>query len=64
LTQDDPARALIAPFTLPQDWDPIPGTCSRCHRPALLTETGWHHDGHGCDPRKAGAARFIPDDPM
>lgn len=61
MTQDDPARALHSPFTLAEDWDPIPGTCSRCGGPALLIESGWHHDGRGCDPRRAMAAEFIPD---
>lgn len=61
LTRDDPARALHSPFILPDDWDPIPGTCSRCGNPALLIESGWHHDGRGCDPRRAGRAEFIPD---
>ena len=61
---DDPNRAIHAPFCLPDDWDPIYGTCSRCGNPALLVETGWHHDGKGCDPRKAGTAEFIPDPPQ
>ncbi|MHA6764705.1 hypothetical protein [Streptacidiphilus sp. PAMC 29251] len=61
MTEDDPARALIAPFTLPQDWNPTYGTCSRCGRDAVQTDTGWHHDGRGCDPRRAAAAEFIPD---
>lgn len=58
---DDPLRALFAPFTVPADWAPIFGHCSRCGGDAVLIETGWHHDGRGCDPRKAEAAEFIPD---
>lgn len=60
---DDPMRALVAPFTPAPDWDPIYGSCSRCGADAVLIETGWHHDGVGCDPRKAVAAEFIPDPP-
>lgn len=60
---DDPMRALVAPFMIPADWDPIYGRCSRCGGDAVLIETGWHHDGKGCDPRKAEAAEFIPDAP-
>lgn len=63
MTQDDPRRAVHSPFTPIDQWDPIFGTCSRCGRPAVLIETGWHHDGAGCDPRKAEAAQFIPDPP-
>lgn len=58
---DDPFRALVAPFMPVPDWDPIYGRCSRCGADAVLIETGWHHDGVGCDPRKAVAAQFIPD---
>lgn len=60
---DDRFRHVVAPFTVPDDWDPIYGTCSRCGGPAVLIETGWHHDGHACDPRRAEAAQFIPDEP-
>ena len=60
---DDPMRALVAPFTVPADWDPVYGSCSRCGADAVLIESGWHHDGVGCDPRKAAAAEFIPDLP-
>ena len=58
---DDPMRALVAPFTVPADWAPIFGSCSRCGGDAILIESGWHHDGKGCDPRRAEAAQFIPD---
>lgn len=60
---EDRFRHVVAPFTADPDWDPIYGRCSRCGRPAVLIETGWHHDGKGCDPRKAEAAEFIPDPP-
>ena len=60
---DDPMRALVAPFTPAPDWDPIYGSCSRCGADAVLIETGWHHDGVSCDPRRAEAAQFIPDEP-
>jgi hypothetical protein len=63
LTDDDPMRALVSPFVHPDDFDPIFGRCSRCGGDAILIETGWHHDGKGCDPRKAEAAQFIPDAP-
>lgn len=59
LTQDDPARALHSPFTLPDDWDPIPGTCSRCGRDAWCDEGRWWHDGDACPPTRA--AEFLPD---
>jgi hypothetical protein len=60
---DDPDRALRQPFTLPEDWDPLYGHCSRCKGPALLVEDRWWHDTAGCDPRKAEAAHFILGDP-
>ena len=58
---DDSMRALVAPFTPLPDWDPVYGSCSRCGADAVQVESGWHHDGVGCDPRKASAAKFIPD---
>jgi hypothetical protein len=58
---DDPIRAVREPFTLPDEWDPIPGTCSRCGGPAVLNEDRWWHDGRGCDPSKRAAPHFIPD---
>lgn len=61
MTQDDPARALNAPFTLPAEWDPIPGRCSRCNRPALLSEGRWWHDGPSCTYRYGNTAEFLPD---
>lgn len=61
--RDDLARAFREPFRLPDDWNPIPGRCSRCGNPALLVEDRWWHDASACDPRKAAAAEFIPDPP-
>ena len=64
---DHPQRALDAPFTPPADWDPIPGTCSRCGGRAWLGETRWWHDGPTCRARPTGRitqpvpAEFIPD---
>ncbi len=63
MTDDTPFRALVAPFTVPDDFDPIFGSCSRCGGDAILIESGWHHDGKGCDPHRAEAAQFIPDLP-
>lgn len=57
----DMFRAVREPFSLPDDWNPIFGHCSRCGNPAVLNEDRWWHDGKGCDPRKAGPAEFIPD---
>lgn len=51
-------RALDAPFAL-NDWDPIPGTCSRCGRAAWLGETRWWHDLEPCASRGQGA-EFVP----
>lgn len=62
MTPDDPARALHAPFTLPENFDPIPGHCSRCGGPALCDEGRWWHDGPSC--RANGpVAEFVPDPP-
>ena len=57
---DDPHRALDAPFTLPDDWDPIPGTCTRCGADAWLGEKRWWHNGPACESRGRGA-EFLPD---
>ncbi|MFD0405605.1 hypothetical protein [Kitasatospora sp. NPDC127116] len=59
-------RALDAPFN-PGAWKPIPGTCSRCRRPAWLGELRWWHEGATCRARHTDritapvAAEFIPD---
>lgn len=60
---DDPMRAVRDPFRLAEDWDPLYGHCSKCGNLAVLVEDRWWHDGAGCDPRKAGPAEFILDDP-
>ncbi len=57
---DDPHRALVAPFKIPDDFDPIPGTCSRCGGDAWCDEGRWWHDGPSC--RANGpTAEFLPD---
>lgn len=53
-------RALDAPFALLGDWDPIPGTCSRCGARAWLGETRWWHDGTAC-PSRGRRAEFVPE---
>ncbi|MEV8324524.1 hypothetical protein [Kitasatospora sp. NPDC056731] len=59
-------RAIDAPFSA-GSWDPIPGTCSRCGRPAWLGESHWWHDGPPCRARRTDhitapvTAEFIPD---
>lgn len=53
-------HALDAPFTPFGDWDPIPGTCSRCGQPAWLGERRWWHDGESC-PSRGRPAEFVPD---
>jgi hypothetical protein len=61
LTQhDDPHRALDAPFTPPDEWDTIPGRCSRCGQPAELGETKWWHVGETC-PSRGRPSEFHPD---
>ncbi|MCX4750916.1 hypothetical protein OG455_41280 [Kitasatospora sp. NBC_01287] len=61
MTQHDQAtRALDAPFTPPDDWDPIPGTCTRCGQPAWLGETKWWHNAEPCQSR-GRTADFLPD---
>jgi hypothetical protein len=60
LTQDDPWRAIRAPFQLPADWHPAEGTCSRCHQPAISNDGVWWHDGASC---QLYDARFIPEPP-
>lgn len=58
MTQDDPWRAVRAPFQLPDTWQPDYGTCSRCHQDAVSNDGRWWHDGgHSCNLR----AEFIPD---
>ncbi|MFC1418583.1 hypothetical protein [Streptacidiphilus cavernicola] len=65
MTQDDPKpddawRAIDAPFRPRDDWQPIPGACSRCGERAWLGETRWwHHTGRACPSRRP--AEFIPD---
>jgi len=64
---NEPWRAVDAPFTTPDEWDPIPGTCSRCGRRAFLGETRSWHDGPPCRARRTDKltqpvpAEFIPD---
>jgi hypothetical protein len=57
---DDPWRALDAPFTPDDDWQPVPGTCSRCGQPAYLGISRWWHLGAVC-PSRGRAADFLPD---
>lgn len=52
-------RAIDAPFAL-NDWEPLPGRCSRCGQPAWLGERRWWHDGEPCPSRGRGA-EFLPD---
>lgn len=57
---DDNWRALDAPFTQRAEWQPIPGTCSRCGARAWLGETKWWHtNGRTCPSRRP--AEFLPD---
>jgi hypothetical protein len=56
---EDEWRALDAPFMDPDEWDPIPGHCSRCGQPAYLGIRRWWHLGAVCRPSKP--AKFIPD---
>jgi len=60
ILHDDPHRALDAPFTPPDEWDPIPGTCSRCGAKAELGETKWWHIDQPCQAR-GRTAEFLPD---
>ena len=53
-------HSLDAPFTVLPDWDPIPGTCSRCNGRAWLGESRWWHDGQPC-PARGRIADFLPD---
>lgn len=57
---DEPERALDAPFTVPDDWAPIPGRCSRCGGDAELGETSWWHLDEPC-PARGRVAEFLPD---
>jgi hypothetical protein len=57
---DEPERALDAPFTIPDEWAPIPGRCSRCGGDAELGETKWWHLGGPC-PARGRVAEFLPD---
>jgi hypothetical protein len=60
-------RALDAPFHPGPDWQPIPGTCSRCGQAAALGTRRWWHLGPACRARRADhltaprSAEFIPD---
>ena len=54
----DEWRAVDAPFAL-NDWEPLPGRCSRCGKPAWLGETRWWHDGEPC--RSTRPAEFLSD---
>lgn len=54
-------RALDAPFTPPDEWQPIPGTCTRCGQPAWLGERRWWHDGPPCPAGYRRGAEFQPD---
>jgi hypothetical protein len=60
---DDPWRAVVSPFKIPDDFDPIPGRCSRCQGEAWCDEGKWWHDGLSCAPRYGAVAEFIPDPP-
>ena len=53
-------HALDAPFTPLADWDPTPGTCSRCGQPVWLGEQRWWHKGDPC-PSRGRTAEFLPD---
>lgn len=53
-------HAVDAPFTPLNDWDPIPGHCSRCGGRAWLGQTRWWHDGPVC-PSRGMPAEFLPD---
>lgn len=58
MTEDDPWRAVRAPFRLPATWAPMFGVCSRCGEDAIENDGLWWHDhGTGCGLR----AEFIPD---
>lgn len=54
-------RALDDPFGLDEDWQPIPGTCSRCGQPAALGTRRWWHLDAPC-PARGRTATFIPHD--
>ena len=60
MTQDDPWRAVRAPFQLPDTWAPTEGECSRCHQPAISNNGLWWHDGPSCQRHDT---QFIPDPP-
>lgn len=62
LTDDHPARALHAPFSLPADVHPRFGSCSRCGADAIEISGRWSHDAISCAPRYGVAAEFVPDD--
>jgi hypothetical protein len=53
-------HAIDAPFIPLGDWDPIPGTCSRCGERAWLGETRWWHVLQPC-PSRGRPADFVPD---
>jgi hypothetical protein len=65
--EPDRWRALDAPFADPAEWEPTPGTCSRCGRRAWLGERRWWHDGPTCRARRVDhitapvPAEFVPD---
>jgi hypothetical protein len=66
MTADPQWRALDAPFAPAGEWDPIPGTCSRCGQSAALGERRWWHLGPPCQAKRADrltaprTAEFIP----
>lgn len=62
LTAPDPDQwhALDAPFTTWERWQPVPGTCSRCHQSAEHGLTRWWHVGTPC-PSRGRPADFVPD---
>jgi hypothetical protein len=66
MTADPQWRAVDAPFTTADEWDAIPGTCSRCRQPAALGERRWWHLGPPCRARRSDQltqpvpADFIP----
>jgi hypothetical protein len=55
----DAWQALDAPFTPYEDWQPAPGTCSRCGAPAERGLTRWWHLDTPC-PARGRTAHFTP----